>query len=215
MTLLGAAWGAAKAPGVLTTALSAPEAAGKGKGYFRKLQDKSQGKKGVPTGSAPGAAPPMKKMSAKKALEAGLRKQAAPPPAAGMSLGKALMLGAGVAGGAAAVGGGIQGVGALHTKMKANRMFKELQRRHPEVKKHPKSREYFDMIVAYAPSLLRHPAAVGDFLRRQLEYPMSSVEFLKQLADLEKTVASTPSPGAEFTTSMAKATKPTEFSFWG
>jgi hypothetical protein len=45
--------------------------------------------------------------------------------------------------------------------------------------------------VAYAPSLMRHPAAIGDFLKRQLEYPTTSVEFIKQLADLEGTIAKT------------------------
>ena len=84
-----------------------------------------------------------------------------------------------------------KGVGNTYQKFQANRMFVILQNRYPEIRRNKKSREYFDLIIAYAPSLLRHPTAIGDFLTRQLEYPMSSIEFIKQLADLEGTIAKT------------------------
>jgi hypothetical protein len=109
----------------------------------------------------------------------------------GEDLGKALLLGTGLAAAGAGVGAAASGVGNMFTRLQAKRMFDELQRRHPEVKSNPKARQYYDLIVAYAPSLLRHPNAVGDFLLRQLQYPMSSVEFIKQLADLEATVSKT------------------------
>jgi len=111
-------------------------------------------------------------------------------------IGKALAAGTGLAAGGALIGAAGHGVGSAYTRLKAGRMFDELSRRHPEIKKSPQAKEYFDLIVAFAPSLLRHPSAIGDFLRRQLQYPMSSVEFIKQLADLESTVARTESSSA-------------------
>jgi hypothetical protein len=136
-------------------------------------------------------------MSAKEVLHSYLRKQASSSMgdiAAGA--GKAMLVGAGLAAGSAAIGKGFDAVGGMFTRMQAKRMFEELQKRHPEVKSNQKARQYFDLIIAYAPSLLRHPNAIGDFLIRQLQYPMSSVEFIKQLADLEATVRKTESGGA-------------------
>lgn len=109
----------------------------------------------------------------------------------------AVQTGLAIAGGTAALGLAGRAVGSgvsgAFQKLQANRMFNDLQQRYPEIKRHKDARKYFDLIIAYAPSLMRHHAAVGDFLRRQLEYPMSSVEFIKQLADLEATVAKTES----------------------
>jgi hypothetical protein len=159
---------------------------------------------------AAGEIPTMQKISARKALRFYMRKHAViiPPPAAtGLAgnLARAMLMGAAGTGAAMLMGSGISGVGGVFQKYQAGRMFQELQTRYPEIKQHPKAREYFDMIVAYAPSLLRHHAAVGDFLRRQLEYPMSSVEFLKQLADLEGQVVKSQneSAGARFGQTMS------------
>lgn len=118
-------------------------------------------------------------------------KKAALPAGIRDTMANALIVGAGLAAAGAGVGAAAKGVGSMYTRLQASRMFSELQRRHPEVKTNPKARQYFDLIVAYAPSLMRHPNAIGDFLMRQLQYPMSSVEFIKQLADLEATVGKT------------------------
>ena len=118
-------------------------------------------------------------------------KKAALPAGLGSDMAKALMIGTGLAVAGAGVGAAAGGVGSMFTRLQASRMYDELRRRHSEVKSNPKSRQYFDLIVAYAPSLMRHPSAIGDFLLRQLQYPMSSVEFIKQLADLEATVSKT------------------------
>lgn len=118
-----------------------------------------------------------------------------------------LAMGAGLSGAGLVGTMGIRGVGGTYQKFVKERMFKHLNQRYPEIKRNPKAREYFDLIVAYAPSLMRHPSAIGDFLRRQLEYPVSSVEFIKQLADLESTIAKTESSSmaAEFGKGMARA----------
>jgi hypothetical protein len=120
-----------------------------------------------------------------------LKKAAPIPTGFGSDMAKALMIGTGLAVAGAGVGAAAGGVGSMFTRLQASRMYDELRRRHSEVKSNPKSRQYFDLIVAYAPSLMRHPSAIGDFLLRQLQYPMSSVEFIKQLADLEATVSKT------------------------
>jgi hypothetical protein len=124
-------------------------------------------------------------------LRSHLKKEGALPAGLGSDMAKALMIGTGLAVAGAGVGAAASGVGSMFTRLQASRMYDELRRRHPEVKSNPKSRQYFDLIVAYAPSLMRHPSAIGDFLLRQLQYPMSSVEFIKQLADLEATVSKT------------------------
>lgn len=177
----------------LGLALMAPEAAGDTKKYIRQ-QRLARVKGRVP----PGGVPDMKKISAHQALRHFLHKEAGPTFGFRQAMGSlpgALALGAGLAGGGLLAAGGAKGVGGVFQKFQGQRMFAELRRRYPEVKRHPKAREYFDMIVAYAPSLMRHPTAIGDFLKRQLEYPMTSVEFIKQLADLEGTVAKTQTYG--------------------
>jgi len=177
----------------LTAVTAGPEAVVNSKKYMNMQRNARV--KGV---VAAGGVPPMKKTSAKQALRFYLQKQAGSTTfAQGMkSLPGALALGAGLAAGGLLAAGGAKGVGGIFQSFQSKRMFEELKRRYPEINRNKKSREYFDLIVAYAPSLMRHPAAIGDFLRRQLEYPMSSVEFIKQLADLEGAVAKTESYSA-------------------
>ena len=177
----------------ITGALLGPEIKGKTKGYI------AQQRAGVRGPHAPGEVPPMKKISARRVFAHYLAKQAGGSLSFGgavSSLPGALLMGTGLAAGGLLAGGGARGVASMFQRHKAERMYNELRRRYPEVRRHPKAREYFDMIVAYAPSLMRHPVAIGDFLKRQLEYPMTSVEFIKQLADLEGTVAKTEGYGA-------------------
>lgn len=163
-------------------------------------QQKS-GLKTIRTPQAPGGIPEMQKVSAHQALRFYLKKQANLTFTGGMgSLPTALALGAATALGGMVAAGGARGIGSIFHGFQADRMFDELKRRYPEIRQHAKAREYFDLITAYAPGLLKHPAAIGDFLRRQLEYPMSSVEFIKQLAELESTLSHTAgsSPSARF-----------------
>jgi hypothetical protein len=135
--------------------------------------------------------PQLSKASSLTPKIASYLKKAALPAGLGSDMAKALMIGTGLAVAGAGVGAAAGGVGSMFTRLQASRMYDELRRRHSDVKSNPKSRQYFDLIVAYAPSLMRHPSAIGDFLLRQLQYPMSSVEFIKQLADLEATVSKT------------------------
>jgi hypothetical protein len=176
----------------VTGVLLAPEIKRQTKGYIAQQR---AGVRKISGPHAPGEVPPMKKISARRVLDHYLEKQAVKVGASfgGMasSLPAALLMGAGLAAGGLLASGGASGVANMFQRHKSERMFEELKRRYPEVRRHPKGREYFDMIVAYAPSLMRHPAAIGDFLKRQLEYPMTSVEFIKQLADLEGAVAKT------------------------
>lgn len=179
----------------LTAAFEGPEAVSQSKKY--KAQQQS-GHKRISASVPPGGVPNMKKVSAHQALRYYIQKQAAIPKLRKLPFGSgmftlpgALALGAGTALGGMGAYGVAKGVGNVYQNFQSKRMFKELTQRYPEIKRHPKAHEYFELIVAYAPSLMRHPAAIGDFLRRQLEYPMSSVEFIKQLADLEGVVAKT------------------------
>jgi len=146
----------------------------------------------------PGGAPPMRKISAAAGLRRSLEKTSDRKiefTKALTSIPGALGLGAALTGGGLLAGGAAHGIVSAYQKMQAARMFKELQQRYPDIKRHKDARKYFDLIVAYAPSLMRHHAAIGDFLTRQLQYPMSSIEFIKQLADLEGVVAKTRSGG--------------------
>lgn len=147
-----------------------------------------------------------KTILASEVLRSHLKKTATVPSDIGSNMINALMIGAGLAAAGVGVGAAANGVGSMFTKLQSGRMFDELRRTHPEIKSNPKARQYFDLIVAYAPSLMRHPSAIGDFLMRQLQYPMSSVEFIKQLADLEATVSKTSreSAGSEFGRSMTQ-----------
>jgi hypothetical protein len=150
----------------------------------------------------PGGVPPMQKMSAHQALRYFLKKKAAVPwENLAKAVGTSLLVGGGLTAAGMAVGAGARGVGGVYQQFQANRMFEDLKRMYPEIRQKPQdARKYFDMILAYAPGLMRHHAAIGDFLRRQLEYPMSSIEFIKQLADLQSTLSKTESerPGTRF-----------------
>lgn len=166
----------AKSPVAISSALYAPDAIDKGKAYKRRLQN--------PTG----AEPIMNKISARKALKQYLQKEGMAASAIGstMAHGAAIGLGSAAAGFAAAKGARV--VGDVFMSFRNNRLFDELKSRYPDIKKNKNGREYFDMVLAYAPSLARHPTAIGDFLSRQLQYPASSIEFLHRLADFENSV---------------------------
>jgi hypothetical protein len=190
----------------LTFSLFAPEAVGKGKQYA-KDQRLARGIQPTPPPVPPG--PPMNKISARRALRGYLKKQAGSAPLmsarslmrnipAAMAT-SALVVGTGVG-----VSRGLGVIGGMYDRHRANRMFEELKNRYPEIRRSPKSREYFDMIMAYAPGLARHPVAIGDFLRRQLDYPMTSIEFVKQLADLETTLSKNESRADSFGREMAE-----------
>ena len=187
-----------KAFTALNLASTLSDVRGRTKGYMAQ-QKASRISAPLPAGGIP----EMRKVSALQAMRYFLHKQADGVGAGSLlkSLPGAMALGGAMAGGGLAMGAAARGVGGIYQKFVAERMFKELQQRYPEIRNKPQeARKYFELIVAYAPSLLRHHAAIGDFLRRQLEYPMSSVEFIKQLADLEATVSKTKgeSTGARF-----------------
>jgi len=133
----------------------------------------------------------MNKISARKALRHYLKKEAvtASTVASMMAAGLAVGVGSQLAG--RAVAGGARAVGDVFLSFRNNRLFDELKAKYPEIKSNKRAREYFDMIMAYAPSLARHPTAIGDFLSRQLQYPVSSIEFLHRLADFEGSVRRT------------------------
>ena len=170
------------------------ETVGHGKRYTR--QQRVRGMK--PPMPVPQPQPQIK-MSAARALKSCLHKQAgigSTVSEAGKKMLPLLLAGTALQATGMGLGMGARGVGGAYQRFQSERMFKELKRRYPSVKRHPKAREYFDMIVAYAPSLMRHPSAIGDFLDRQLQYPSTSVEFIKQLADLEATVSKTEASSA-------------------
>lgn len=179
----------------LTLAMEAPDAVSKGKGYKRQQQMARTKKIDAP--NLPGGAPPMRKVSATQALRFYLQKQAGKAPPGMSEVLKGMGLAAGIGGTALAGRGLAKGVGSVYQRFAANRMFEEIKRRYPEIRRKPKeAREAFDIAIAYAPSLMKHPAAIGDFVRRQLQFPISSHEYLKQLADLEGSVSKAESYGA-------------------
>lgn len=185
-----------------TGALQVPEAGRQARAYSR------QQARGIRAPGPAGDIPDMQKVSVRQALRFYLRKQAAGPASNFFgNLGMGVAKGVGTALAGSILGAGALGLGSVYQRFQAGRTFDELQRRYPEIKKNARARDYFDMIVAYAPSLMKHPAAIGDFLRRQLEYPMSSVEFVKQLAELENTVTGTRAdrPGARFGEQVAQS----------
>jgi hypothetical protein len=79
-------------------------------------------------------------------------------------------------------------VGGIFERRKRDKLFEKLVTLNPDLKTNPRAREYFDLVMTYAPVLGDHPTAIGDFLRRQLQYPVASHEFLESLARLQKTV---------------------------
>lgn len=98
---------------------------------------------------------------------------------------------------ATTIGAGLLGIGATHVargvggmfeRSQRNKLFQEIARRDPQIARDPRAREYFDLVMTYAPSLGRHPTAIRDFLKKQLMYPVSSTEFLHALANFESTV---------------------------
>lgn len=183
---------------IANVALTVPETVSDTKRYAQ--QQRQARKKIINKDYAPGGAPPMRKISGRQALCDGVRarmdKEAAPAVGIGWdAAGRGALMAAGALGLGLGVRGAAQGVGAVYLKAKSERMWKELQRRNPRLRGNKRAREAFDLAVAYAPSLLRHPTAIGDFVARQLEFPMSSHEFIQQLATLEATVSKTESQG--------------------
>ena len=90
------------------------------------------------------------------------------------------------------------GVGSIFERRRRDKLFEKLLVIDPALKQNPRSREYFDLVMTYAPSLGDHPTAIGDCLRRQLQYPMTSTEFLPGVADMQSTItmSSKREPGA-------------------
>lgn len=74
-------------------------------------------------------------------------------------------------------------------RRRRDKLFEQLLARDPALKSMPRAREYFDLVMTYAPSLGDHPTAIGDFLKKQMQYPVTSVEFLSGLAKLQKDIS--------------------------
>jgi hypothetical protein len=89
----------------------------------------------------------------------------------------------------------IGAVGGMFERNQRNKLFQDIARRNPQMARDPRAREYFDLVMTYAPSLGKHPTAIGDFLKKQLQYPVSSTEFLHALANFEATVSQNASRG--------------------
>lgn len=96
----------------------------------------------------------------------------------------------------AAAGVGLKGLDALTSAVSApferrrrDKLFEQLLTRDPALKNMPRAREYFDLVMTYAPALGDHPTAIGDFLKKQMQYPATSVEFLSGLAKLQKDIS--------------------------
>lgn len=81
-------------------------------------------------------------------------------------------------------------VSSMFERRKREKLYEQLLQREPTLKQHhARAREVFDMVLTYAPSLADHPMAIGDFMKRQLQYPVSGVEFLAALAKLQLDVS--------------------------
>ena len=121
---------------------------------------------------------------------------------------------AGLAGAAVALGAGVVArgldvgftqIGKAFKNRKEQELFAELVRQNPDFGRNPRAREAFDIISKFAPGLLKSPRVVSDFMARQLQYPQSSIEFMKQLADFQKVHREGMAKGPGLGTETAKA----------
>lgn len=101
----------------------------------------------------------------------------------------ALALGAGTTLMNEGIRAGIRGAGNIIRRQNQDKQFKQILQRNPDIaQKKELARRYFDLIMTYGPSLARDETAITDYLRRQLQYETSSIEFVRHLVDLESTV---------------------------
>lgn len=96
---------------------------------------------------------------------------------------------AGAAGAGKVVDLASKSVGSIFENRRRDKLFEQIVARDPMLKQNARAREYFDLVLTYAPALGDHPTAIGDFLKRQLQYPVSGVEFLGALAKLQKDIS--------------------------
>jgi hypothetical protein len=164
----------------------------------RKRLDRLKAKGGVDP-QVPGSVPmpiPGEPMSAAY----GAQKTAGAMDVVRAAGGNQILVGAGIAlvggAGAALAGELIRGAGnvagGVMSSIQRKRLFSNIMQKNPEFRqteaKKDLAEKYFNLIMNYAPALSRDETAITDFMRRQLVYQTSSVEFIKQLADLEAIV---------------------------
>lgn len=134
--------------------------------------------------------PVIQPMTGKMVL-AGLQKQANVSPGRQIAtgLGIAIATGAGAALATEGVRALGRGVSRLTGGLGHDRLFNDLLARHQELRQNKvEARKHFDIIMEYAPSMARNHVVISDFIKRQLQYQTSSVEFIRQLTDLESTI---------------------------
>ena len=180
--------------GSAAAALSGSEEASK----TRKRLDRLKAKGGVEP-QVPGSVP-MPIPNEPRSASMGVQKTAGLMGAAKTVVGDPIAQGALIAlvGGAGAalagelIRGAGQAVGGIMSSLQRKRLFSNIMQRNPEFRqteaKKDLAEKYFNLIMNYAPALARDDTAITDFMRRQLVYQTSSVEFIKQLADLEAMV---------------------------
>lgn len=177
--------------GSLAAASSGHEQAVKSKQVLNRLKQKGGVPTQAPTGAPMPAQPDQKTASLMERLEQNNPGQAKEAAAKELGFGvlAALAAGAGTALVSEAIRGGSSALGGVIGNAKRKRMFKNIMQRNPDFKqKEDMAERYFNLIMRFAPSLARDETAVTDYLRRQMQYQTSSIEFVKHLADLEATV---------------------------
>jgi len=182
---------ALKRPWLSVSALSAPSDA---RGFLKKTKRYAT-KHFQPTGFEGQVGMP---------ITAALHKRAAPVPASQVAIsgiGRGLLgaLGAGI--GAVAIGGLVHGLSSLKSKYEAENAWKQVLQLHPEFRNNFRARNQFELLAKFSPSLATNASLVADIVKRNLEFEVTPVEFIKQIIDIEK---GRTAPYREYITETAK-----------
>lgn len=89
--------------------------------------------------------------------------------------------------GGAAIGGAIYGAGKIHSKMQTEKVWKELQRRRPDLTKTQKDRENFEVVQKFSPDIASNITTLESYMERINAQMMMPHEFVGDLADIQKT----------------------------
>jgi len=104
-------------------------------------------------------------------------------------LGKALLMGAGTAAGAAGIGMGMQGGKKLIQKGQGEMAWRKIKQEAPQLADE-EGREDFEVLLEYAPSLAKNPKVAMGYLERSRKAHVTPHEFVRELASTQKAIDS-------------------------
>jgi hypothetical protein len=127
--------------------------------------------------------------AAQRTPAVGAQKMASVLGSAAAAVLPAVAVGTGIALAGRGIDAGLTQIGKAWKSQKHQKMFAELAKKDPEFLTNPRAREAFDIIEKYAPAILKSPVATRDYIKGQLQFPRSSMELIRHLADFQKTYA--------------------------